>query len=312
MLKQNYCMKNIAYTLIWILLFAVIGCSVAKSSDTPTSILWEVKLKSDTSKVAYLLGSIHIGKPGLYPLNPVIMNVWSKCDALSVEINILDINTAALFGDLSLIEKFISYTEKLSDKLPPDLYPKVKNALVKIGIPNDFIDVLTPLAAAMVLELGDASLFTTDSTDVVDGIDMYFLNQAKNENKPIYELETISVQVTALEKLNENIIQYLQTQIDKLDNTETDIDELFTAWKKGDVKSIENMINIPFSNDSEVNKKIMDALLYDRNIDMAKKIEGYFLQEKTFFVVVGSAHYIGQKSIIDILQKTGLYYIRRL
>jgi uncharacterized protein YbaP (TraB family) len=302
-------------SFIMFLTFIMSGCgSVSNKTELPTSILWEVRPKSDTSKVAYLLGSIHIAPPELYPLNSVIMDAWNKSNALAVEINILDFNATSIMSDVSLITRFISLTNKLSDKLPDSLYVKVKNILIKNGIPEETIDNFTPLGASILLQLGDVSslLFNKDSNSV-EGIDMYFLKKAKAEDKPIYEIESISIQIKALETLNENIIPYLQTLVDELDNSkDSDINKLFTAWKNGDVKVIEEMMNAPFTADKEINERITNALLYNRNIDMTAKIEKYLLEKETYFVVLGAGHYVGNKSIVDILQKSGKYNIKRL
>ena len=307
---RNMKIHIINFTIL--IAFILSGCTSTKPNKS-TSILWEVSSKSDTSKVAYLLGSIHIAPPELYPLHTAIMDAWNKSNALAVEINILDVDVASLTQNMSLVLKLISLTEKLYNKLPPDLYVKVKNSLIKNGIPEDFIDGLTPLGASIILGLGDASqLILNKDENAVDGIDMYFLKKAKDEDKPIYELESINIQIAAFEALNENIVSYLQTLLDDLDNSDTDINKLFDAWKNGDVNTIESLINTPFSSDKAINEKLKNVLLYNRNIDMATKIEEYLTQRGTYFIVIGAGHYVGNKSIIDILQKTGKYNIKRL
>jgi len=298
--------------LLILFTFAVANCNFIYAN--PTSLLWEVKPKSDTTKVAYLLGSVHIAPPEMYPLHPVIMDAWKKCNALAVELNIMDLDASSLMGDMTIIFKFISLTEKLSDKLPNDLYLKVKEAFLKNEIPEEVIDMMTPLGASIFLGLGDLSsmLLDINEADSPIGIDMFFLMKAKDENKPIFELETIATQIAALESINDNIVPYLQSQIKNMDNPDADINSLFTAWKNGDADAIERMINIPPTDNKAINDKIMNAMLYDRNISMAKKIEEYLTDIKTFFIVVGAGHYVGDKSIIDILQKTGKYHIKRL
>ena len=317
--------------LLTIVAVAMIVGIVASKSDNPTSVLWEVRPKSDTSKVAYLLGSVHFAIPEMYPLHPVIMDAWKKCNALAVEINVLDFDMSSITDFMSteeltmtffsLIMKIVNITGKLSNQLPDDLYQKTKVALLKSGIPEEYIDMLTPLGAALVLQLGDVSkfLFNKDSS-AVDGIDTYFLKQATDQDIPIYELESVELQVkmlmlildVVLETIDDNPIPYLQAQLDKMDSSDTGLDELFTAWKNGDIKTLENIINTPHSTDKRLNDKIMNALMYDRNIDMAKKIEEYLKSKEKFFIVVGAGHYVGEKSIIDILQKTGKYHIKRL
>jgi len=327
-------MKTLYTKLNYIIVLIIIVCnccSVFANSDAPSSILWEVRSKSDTSKVAYLLGSVHIACSEMYPLNSVIMDAWNKCSALAVEINIMDIDASSLLditnldaSSISLISffmKLFSLTEKLSDKLPADLYLKTKNILIKNGIPEEYIDNLTPFGVVLSLQLGDISrhLFNKDSLSA-DGIDLYFLKQARLTNKPIYELESIEIQLKLLmsisdmisELIDGDIISYLESQLENLSGSDADINDLFTAWRTGDIKSIENIINSPFSTDANLNDKIMNAFLYNRNTDMSRKIENYLTDKERYFIVIGAGHYVGNKSIIDILQKTGKYYIKRL
>jgi hypothetical protein len=74
---------------------------------------------------------------------------------------------------------------------------------------------------------------------------------------------------------------------------------------------MEDVINNPFSDDPIIDAKLKEALLYKRNIEMAEKIEKYILDDKKYFVVLGAGHYIGEKSIIEILEKTNKYIIQR-
>ncbi|HOK42939.1 MAG TPA: TraB/GumN family protein, partial [Thermoclostridium caenicola] len=52
--------------------------------ETGSVFMWEVKAKEGDGKL-YLLGSIHVGYDGLYPLNPVITNAFEQSDVLAVE-----------------------------------------------------------------------------------------------------------------------------------------------------------------------------------------------------------------------------------
>ncbi|MCL2040296.1 MAG: TraB/GumN family protein [Bacteroidetes bacterium] len=321
-------MKYLKYNfrLITLLTFVLLGCSsIYTQSNASTSLLWEVSPKSNPSKVAYLLGSIHIATPDIYPLNPVIMECWNKCDALAVEINIADFDSSSLTESMmEFMFKIISFTgEKLSDKLPPDLYERVKEKIMAIEdmpITEDIIDMFTPLGIAALLQLEDLGKYLSLSEyNEVDGIDKYFLNLATENNTPIYELESISLQLEAVfamfEPLENDINSYLEGVLDDTQNTDMDLgfEELLTAWKNGDADAIDKIMNTPSPNiTNEQYKAMMNTLLYNRNINMAKKIEEYLTNDGTYFIVVGAGHYVGKKSIIDILQQTGKYNIKRL
>jgi uncharacterized protein YbaP (TraB family) len=46
-------------------------------------------------------------------------------------------------------------------------------------------------------------------------------------------------------------------------------------------------------------------LVYERNINMAEKIEGYLRTKGNYFVIIGAAHLVGEKGIIEILRGKG-------
>lgn len=303
-------------TIVLLLLLLTVACK-ANSQQNGTSFLWEVKLKADTTKVAYLLGSIHLAPPELYPLNPVIMAAWNKATALAVEINLQDtIHQQALFSDLSFVSKIINITEPmLSTKLPAPIYRRVQKQLAGGMFDSTMIDHLTPLGVAIMLELnGLTAGIDSIKSSLSTGIDLHFIELATNENKPIYELETLAGQLAVFETLNDNIVPYIETLLDKLEqpaNSQSEQD-LFKAWTAGDVEFMADNISAPVAADPAIDLAIKDAVLYKRNATMAAKIENYLTQPDTYFVVIGAGHYVGQRSIIELLQQSNRYIIRRL
>ncbi len=324
-------MKHIKYNfkLLTLLTFIALGCSSVYDQSKKSSLLWEVKLKSNPSKVAYLLGSIHIATPDLYPLNPVIMECWNKSDALAVEINIVDFDASSLVRNMSdFLPKVVDLTGgKLSNKLPPELYEKVKEKLLGsevmpgMTITEAVLDMFTPLGIAAILQLNDLGKYLALAEyNEVDGIDKHFLKLATEKNKPIHEVESIGLQMeilfTMFETLADDINSYIEGVLDNTNDTDVglEFDKLLAAWKNGDVDAIDKMMNTSDMPNvsNEQYKKIMDHLLYNRNVNMAKKIEEYLTNTGTYFIVIGAGHYVGKKSIIDILQQTGKYNIKRL
>jgi uncharacterized protein YbaP (TraB family) len=247
----------------------------------------------------------------------------------------MELDASSLMESMSkFLFKIVSITgEKLSDKLPPDLYKKVKEKLLPsevfadAGFPltEEYIDMFTPLGIAALLQLKNLKKYLSlDKYEDVDGIDKYFLRLATENNIPIYEAESISFQLEMLfsmfELLADDINSYLEAMLDSDEDTDEDtdidieFDKLLTAWKVGDDDTIDKMMNDnAMSNlNDEQYKAIMDALLYNRNINIAKKIEEYLTSDETYFIVIGAGHYVGKKSIIDILQQTNKYNIKRL
>jgi hypothetical protein len=50
---------------------------------------------------------------------------------------------------------------------------------------------------------------------------------------------------------------------------------------------------------------IYERLVYERNRNMASKVEDYLRTKETYFVVVGAAHLVGKQGIIEILKGKG-------
>ena len=50
----------------------------------------------------------------------------------------------------------------------------------------------------------------------------------------------------------------------------------------------------------------MRQLMDERNVGMAEKIDAYLQTSGTYFVLIGAAHYIGESSIINLLERKGI------
>jgi len=80
------------------------------------------------------------------------------------------------------------------------------------------------------------------------------------------------------------------------------VDTMVRYWKEGDYKAMEKLaLEIP--GEYPEFQPIMDKLYTERNIRMVGKIEEYLKTDKTYFVVVGAAHLIGDEGIINLLNE---------
>jgi len=56
---------------------------------------------------------------------------------------------------------------------------------------------------------------------------------------------------------------------------------------------------------------IEKAFLFDRNVGMADKSEKFLKENKKTFVIVGAAHLLGDKGVLETLKKKG-YKVEQL
>lgn len=271
---------------------------IAGQAKAEKSFLWKVESKKGT---VYLLGSVHVAKKELYPLANTIEKAFDDSDYLVVEMNPDSVNALKL-AKMSVLEQ----GKKLKDLLSPALYDSIASRFEKHSFNSMFFDQLKPWAAAMTLVQLELK---NEGYDASYGIDNYFLGKAF-EKKPILELESFDFQVGLFEKLNDkadDLVRYLLQDVDK---TNEMVDEIITAWKKGDSEAINKLINENIGDMPGVD--IENELLIERNKQMTKKIKSYLKKKNKYFVVVGAAHLVGETGIIKQLSGSKQYKITQL
>lgn len=89
---------------------------------------------------------------------------------------------------------------------------------------------------------------------------------------------------------------------------EDSVHAMADMWKSGNDEQLLEMTN-SFSDDEEYNQ----AMLIDRNIGMAEKIDGYLKSGKNeeYMIVVGAAHYLGEHGIVKLLEDKGYTVVRK-
>jgi uncharacterized protein YbaP (TraB family) len=142
------------------------------------------------------------------------------------------------------------------------------------------------------------------------GIDKYFLSKAEGRKK-ISELESLDYQINLLAGLNDEEQElFLLYTLNELKILVQEVDKLVDAWKSGAVEKMESTITKSLAEDRRF-YTIYDKLIYKRNRNMAQKIDGYLKTNNTYFVVVGAAHLVGDRGIIQLLMDKG-YSVEQL
>ncbi len=262
-----------------------------------SGFLWEVE---KDGKKAYLFGSIHMAK-NLYPFAEVTEKAFESSDVLGVEADITDMKATMELAPL------LSYTEE-GDTVFNHLSEEGKEKVNKIFTELNLNPKLFEKFRVWVLGSNLMSLQLMGSEyAATSGVDVYFLNKAKKEGKEIVELEGTKFQIELINAFSDK--EQEDTFISNLgtkEETVKEMDKLYERYLSGDE---EKVIEYLFS--EKMNQGVENKLLAKRNIGMADKIKEYLKTDKTYFVVVGLAHYLGDDSVIKLLTDDG-YTVKRL
>ncbi len=285
------------------LLFSVLLLSVLTLDAK--SLLYKVTSASST---VYILGSIHLARPELYPLKNVIVAAYDKSDILVVEVDVE--SQASVLYMQNAMERLGSYPKgkTLRSELSETTYTALKHYTDKAGLPLQAMEKMRPWT--VMLQLSTAEMLRLGYSPEL-GIDKHFLDRAQQERKRISALETIQEQMGLLSRddkaYQEKLLRYTLSSISEM---EPMLNKLSESWKNGDAKAMEKMFLLSLQDDKSL-RDIYDDLITKRNYKMAKKIESYLKSDSDYFVVVGAGHVIGKDGIVDLLKKRGYRVIQK-
>lgn len=290
------------YTVYWDPATRTVFLLSKETKEAGRGFMWEVQNNGNT---VYLVGSMHIADDSFYPLRPEFEQAFAEADYLGVEI---DLSKAADEEQQNMIMKLGMYQDgtTLKDHVSKETYVKVGDILEQNGMKRDALDAFKP----WVVETTVSSLKSVMAGyEATEGIDLYFIQKALERKIPIVELESYESQLSMFDQFSKELQEKnLNAALDNFDILDDGVDQMADMWKKGDEKALLELTN-SMAGDAEYNK----AMLIDRNIGMADKIDGYLKSDKKaeYFIVVGAAHYLGEHGVIKLLEDKGYTVVRK-
>jgi len=254
--------------------------------------LWKVTSKRAT---VYLLGSIHLCDATLYPLDPTIEDAFEKSDVLVLEI---DLSPECQMKAAGLMMQKAQFTgqDTLERTLSKKARSKLKAFLQERGIALVQFNRFRPWYVTLVLTIQEN--MRLGYTPML-GVDKHFFDLAAARGKKVLALENVLAGGT---KQEDELV--LVETLERLPKAKELMETMVAAWLTGDAAKLDDIVHEAVWKNPKL-KGYLKRLIDDRNVRMAKKIEKFLKTDKTYFVVVGSAHLVGKKGIPDLLQKKG-------
>jgi len=276
-------------------------CTLPSRADTPLHSLWELHGKHNT---VFLLGSIHVLRPGDYPLSPAVMQAYASSKSLLMEINLADMDLEQLQAEM-LASAMLPEGKSLPGVLGPKRYSRAESLARDVGVELAMFDQFAPWFAAeaisqlQLLQLG----FQPTS-----GVEMYFLERARNDGKSIAGLETVHDQIALFEGLSLDAqAEYLVASLEQAHELPKQVDDMVHAWQRGDTAWFDDQLKSELGRDPALYQSVLAA----RNRKWIPKIEALLNDDKNYLVIVGTGHLVGRNSVIDLLKKDGVGAIQR-
>ncbi|SHG19406.1 TraB/GumN family protein [Ornithinibacillus halophilus] len=278
---------------------SVLVREVVGEPDGPGGFLWKVE-NGDTT--VYLQGTIHMATEDLFPLNKAIEQAYVDSDVVVPEIDLTNINPLALQGLTMELATFSDGTT-LRDHLSSELYTELDTVMQEFNMPLQMMENLQPWFIAqtiqqlMIQQLGYSA-----------GVDEYFLAKADEDNKEIIALETPEEQLGLFANTTMDYqVQMLEESLVDIDEFDAQMKEMLHLYKEGNAEELLDSLTVEGVEMTEDEALFMEALNDNRNYGMAESIVEFLEEDNgdTYFVIVGSLHFLLEPHIISILEDEG-------
>lgn len=268
------------------------ACSAADQQKQHS--LWSLKGKTNT---IYLLGSVHFLSEA-EQLPAVLDAAYKEAEVLLMEIDMDDLDPAET-QQITLELGMLPAGQSLEQQLGKSTYARLSTRAQEVGIDPALLNRFRPWFAAMTLvqlQLVKMGLAPTS------GVEQRFTTRAVADKKPILGLETLREQLGMLAGLPERQQrEFLLYSIDDADRMEQEIDELLSAWRRGDSKALAGLLAEGF----EQYPDLYRPLTTDRNRRWVGQVEALLDDRDDYLVVVGTLHLVGKDSLIALLEGKG-------
>jgi uncharacterized protein YbaP (TraB family) len=289
-------------TLRAIAVFAPLFLTAANSAaaEPPQGTLHHLFWKVTGSQgVVYLFGTIHIGKADFYPLPQVVEDDFRQADTLVEEVNLDDPDEIAYVKQWVTEHGSYPIGDLVTNHLSAVTRSHLADYLKKSQQLEALIARMRPwLISVLITELESKRL----GLDPSKGLDKHFLNEAREQKKPIETLESVGAQlklfVSLPQELEDELL--LSSLVDTEKSNEL-LDAVINAWQSGDAETLQALTDRTVKDYPQL-KTIMKKLVDDRNDAMTAKIEQFLATPKTYFIAVGAGHLIGDRGIVNQLR----------
>jgi uncharacterized protein YbaP (TraB family) len=258
---------------------------------------------SPTTTVSFL-GSIHAATADIYPLPAEIDAAFNAAAALVVELDITTVDQAQMM--ITVMQKgMYPAGDSLEKHVSPETMTAFREFFPKNGLEPSLATGFMQMKPGMLGSVISVLIMQQLGMSPDFGVDKHYLDLAHKPAtaKRIVPLETMEEQLNLL--FGQDEAHADATLRDALqDTSKAELTKLFSAWKQGDVSSVEKMVASASGKNDDA-KALMEAMLYSRNDRMTAKIADMLQGKEKVFVIVGAAHMLGDRGILKQLEKRG-------
>lgn len=267
----------------------------SRGSGVPA--LWTL---SDEDTTIYLLGTVHLLRPGLEWKSPEIAAAIAEADTVVFEADTTSPEAQRELTRFSIGEGLFADGTQLSSLLTEAERAELSSALQVVDLPIEALQPMRPWFAAINISV---KMMLDEGFDPDAGVEKVIERQAREHGASFAYLETVEDQLGGLAGLSDcEQIDFLMATAEGLDAGTDMLDLLVDEWADGDITGLGLMMANPEMLGSQA---IYDVMLTERNERWVPQIIAMLDEPGTVLVAVGAGHLAGEHSVVTLLRNEG-------
>ncbi|EFH8528578.1 hypothetical protein BF378_001829 [Escherichia coli] len=230
----------------------------------------------------HLIGSIHMGSHDMAPLPARLLKKLKNADALIVEADVSTSDTP--FANLPACEA-------LEERISEEQLQNLQHISQVMGISPSLFSTQPLWQIAMVLQATQAQKLGLRAEY---GIDYQLLQAAKQQHKPVIELEGAENQITMLLQLPDKGLALLDDTLTHWHTNARLLQQMMSWWLNAPPQN--NEITLP----NTFSQSLYDVLMHQRNLAWRDKLRA--MPPGRYVVAVGALHLYGEGNLPQILR----------
>jgi len=248
----------------------------------------------------FLFGSFHLLPADVKWRTPAVESALNEAAVVVFETDFAGAQDPRVSQALIAKYGFLPPGQTLRSVLSTSTNAELEKTATDLEIPPPSLAPLRPWLAALTLGLQFA---IHQGFDPSNGVEQQVITSAKASGKSLRTLETNESQLRVFADLTrEQEVELLTVTLRQVRETPKMLEDMLTAYRKGDLAALERTLNIGFDDFPALRKRI----LKDRHDKWLPQIENMIADGRTHLIIVGAAHLVGPDSVIVMLRAKGV------
>ena len=259
---------------------------------------------SGNGHTMYLFGTIHVGTPAFYPLEPRIAKAVAGASTLALEIDLAR-DPAAMSTALNE-HGMLGPGGTLYQRMTPELGARLRKELARVGFDPAMVANMQPWLAATLLTLGE---FGAQGYRPNLAVDLHLAELARERGVHVTELETIDAQLALFSSVSEaEQLRFLEEAVllSEQGKQASEAREAVEAWATANQAGLDAIARRIEEDQTTSGRFMREVVLNQRNVTMADKLARLLTQKNNSVAAVGVLHLVGKTSVPALLRARGM------